>query len=135
MQSAYKYAVLQAFCVPVRATADADAHSHRLISGHATAEPREGWSKWSSAFEERLARCETPEEVAALQNERRPLLTSLSRERPELYKRIGEAIADRRGLLGIAALPLKAAESNGVKRRASKRPLSARKVNGSSAHV
>lgn len=47
MQSAYKYAVLQAFCVPVPQAEDADARSHRLTNRHAIPEPEEGWTQWA----------------------------------------------------------------------------------------
>lgn len=45
MQSAHKYAVLQAFCVPAGPGEDADAQSWRLAPTRPLAQPDEGWAR------------------------------------------------------------------------------------------
>jgi len=94
MSSAYKTAMLQTFCVPVAPIAEPDTSSHRLKRNH-LAEPVEGWQQWSAGLIDILASCESEEAIERLRGRHRPLLTAISRERPELYRSIGEAVTAR----------------------------------------
>jgi hypothetical protein len=96
MTAAYKYAVLQTFCVPVSGTEDADANTHRLRASEHVPEPVQGWEQWLVDIADVVRVCETGEALDRLQNMNRSLLKSISRERPDLYSRIGEIIRDRR---------------------------------------
>ncbi|NTZ42130.1 single-stranded DNA-binding protein [Altererythrobacter sp. SALINAS58] len=143
MQSAYKYAVLQAFCVPVPAAEDADARSHRLKALSLPTEPELGWPQWAQGFEEAIRACSALDDLSHLQDENRPSLSSLSREQPQLYRRVGEAIATRKRELArpvSAITPARRGDraSSGTKAKASAkrgRSSSAAKLKGSTAHV
>ena len=94
--SAYKQAMLQAFCVPVAQIEDADASSHRLNHSRThLREPVEGWTMWTSAIIDIIESCVTAEALELLQKRQRPLLKALSRENPDLYAQIGAAFAKR----------------------------------------
>lgn len=95
MSSAYKCAMLQAFCIPVPQE-DSDAFSPRHDSGRsavALAEPPEGWESWSSEVIDIARSCECSEAIDRLIERRRLQLSALQRARPELYAKVGEAIA------------------------------------------
>ncbi|WP_120716520.1 ERF family protein [Tsuneonella amylolytica] len=98
MQSAYKYAVLQAFCVPALAGEDADARSHKLTPS-LRAEPAEGWPAWCAMLRGEIAACASPGDLRSLQQARRGDLAALSREQPALYRDIGAAFAGRQAAL------------------------------------
>ncbi len=96
MSSAYKHAMLQAFCVPVAQVEEADASSHRLKRDLShQREPIEGWAEWTSAIVDIVESCATTEAVERLRQRQRPLLTAISREKPDLYAQIGAAFAKR----------------------------------------
>ncbi|MGX7953628.1 ERF family protein [Tsuneonella sp. HG249] len=102
MQSAYKYAVLQAFCVPAIQQEDADARSHRLVPANLPAEPAGGWEPWCDNLTAQLEACASLDAMRQLQDDNRASLAALSRERPELYRQIGEAIVRARAVVGRA---------------------------------
>ncbi len=100
MSSAYKHAMLQAFCVPVAQIEDADASSHRLKRNRShQREPVEGWAMWTSGIVDIVESCATSEAVERLRQRQRPLLTAISREKPDLYGQIGAAFAKRSAAL------------------------------------
>lgn len=84
-------------------------------------------------FEVALAACLTIDEVASAQNERRPELAALSRERPELYKQIGEIIAAKRAELPAIRAAAPPAASAQARRQRTKRAPPARVLNWSVA--
>ena len=96
MQSAYKYAVLQAFCVPVEQTEDADRQSHRIVVPRPQPAPANGWQQWADQYLNESAKCQSAEEISRVQEASRPMLASLSREQPALYRTVGEAVAKLR---------------------------------------
>lgn len=96
MTAAFKYAVFQAFCIPVTGMEDADASSHRLQKTDHVPEPVQGWEQWVRDIADVVRVCETGEALDRLQNTNRALLKSVSRERPELYSDIGRIIGARR---------------------------------------
>jgi ERF superfamily len=96
MSSAYKHAMLQAFCVPVAQIEDADASSHRLKRNRShQREPVEGWAMWTSGIVDIVESCGSIEAVERMRQRQRPLLTAISREKPDLYAQIGAAFAKR----------------------------------------
>ena len=100
MSSAYKHAMLQAFCVPVVQIGDADASSHRLKRGRThQREPVEGWAMWTSGIIDIVESCATREALDRLQQRQRPLLRAISREQPDLYEQVGAAFAKRTAAL------------------------------------
>jgi hypothetical protein len=103
MQSAYKYALLQAFCVPVSQIEDADARSHRLRAPQLPTEPEEGWAQWAQDIGDEVRACSTRDDLDRLQDGSRSVLTSLSREQPHLYRQLGKAIGQRRAELALTA--------------------------------
>lgn len=96
MQSAYKYAVLQAFCVPALQQEDADAHSRRLAALEISAAPAEGWEPWCEALMEAVQSSASAAALTALQNHHRSRLVALARDRSDLYRRLGDAIGRKR---------------------------------------
>jgi len=98
MSSAYKAAMLQAFCIPVpQEHPDAgspklnrDGRSHNSIT---LVEPAEGWDSWSAEVIDIAKSCESAEAIDRLLGKRRNQLTALQRARPGLYTKVGEAIA------------------------------------------
>lgn len=96
MSAAFKYAVLQAFCVPVGGRDDADAKSHRLLDVPVIMEPVQGWEQWQADLLDVVRVCETGEALDRLQDTNRGLLRLVSTERPEIYAAIGEAVRSRR---------------------------------------
>lgn len=119
MQSAYKYAVLQAFCVPAVQGDDADARTYRLAPKPLAPEPQEGWSQWASLVEARVHACPDEQGLKRLQEDNRASLVSLSRADPDLYQSIGHAIAARNEELraGEEACGEKALRSSAAPRR------------------
>ena len=99
MSSAYKYAMLQAFCVPVTEVAEADASSLRLKQASHDPQPVEGWEQWAAGIIDIASSCISTEALKRLQDRQRGLLKAISRERPDLYSRIGETFGDRRNAL------------------------------------
>ena len=96
MSAAFKYAILQAFCVPVLGRDDADAQTFRLKKPESLAEPDQGWEQWHADILEIVRVCETQEALDRLQSNYRGLLKALSSQRPALYSAIGAAVQGRR---------------------------------------
>jgi hypothetical protein len=94
MSSAYKSAMLQAFCIPV-ATDDPDASSRRLKLPASATEPTEGWPMWCDGICDMIGLCESLDALDRVRTRQGTLLAALKRERPELYTRIGEAFTKR----------------------------------------
>lgn len=95
MQSAYKYAVLQAFCVPAAQQEDADARSHRLLAPEVPAAPAEGWERWCAGLMRSVHGCSDQATLTGLKHDHRLQLGSLQRENPALYQEVGDAFAAR----------------------------------------
>lgn len=94
MSAAYKGAMLQAFCVPVPQE-DPDASSRRLRREDHEPRPVEGWDQWTEGVLDIVASCESTEALHRVRDRQRALLTAISRERPELYVKIGTAVNRR----------------------------------------
>ena len=94
MTSAYKYAMIEAFCIPVVSAEDPDRISPQRAP-HVVA-PAQGWDLWSGELTERVGRCDSVQALERLQDRHRARLHGLSRERPELYAQLGVAVAARR---------------------------------------
>lgn len=95
MSAAYKSAMLQTFCVPVIGNEDADAKSlkpRKLIIGK---EPVQGWQAWADDIVAMIGSCETVEALDRLRRGQAALLTSISRERADLYAGLGLAFSTR----------------------------------------
>ena len=69
MSSAYKQAMLQAFCVPVAQIEDADASSHRLKHARThQREPVEGWAMWTSGITDIVESCASADALERLRS-------------------------------------------------------------------
>jgi hypothetical protein len=98
MSAAFKYAAMQTFCIPVAGEADADATTPpRLIVGNQP--PVEGWARWVTDLQTVVEACQTHEALDRVQAIHRGQLRSISRAEPELYARLGDAIAERRAAI------------------------------------
>ena len=98
MSAAFKYAAMQTFCIPVCGEVDADASTPpRLIVGNQP--PVEGWSRWVTDLQTVVEACQTHEALDRVQAIHREQLRSISRAEPELYARLGDAIAERRAAI------------------------------------
>jgi hypothetical protein len=109
MSAAYKAAMLQAFCIPVAGTEDADASASKLVTrlSPQTGEPVEGWEQWAKDVMDTLGICESIEAVDRVQSGKRPHLRAISRERPDLYTTLGECFSQRRQALLAPTCPPK----------------------------
>jgi hypothetical protein len=98
MSVAFKYAAMQTFCIPVAGEADADAVTPpKLIVGNQP--PVEGWSRWVTDLQTVVEACQTHDALDRVQAIHREQLRSISRAEPELYARLGDAIAERRAAI------------------------------------
>ena len=101
MQQAWKFAMIQAFAIPVSGSEDVDARSPRLAQ-HGPA-PAEGWQQWSVDTTEMIRSCQSGEGLDQLQQDHRATLGALQREQAELYANLGRVIATRRAEIAGAA--------------------------------
>lgn len=96
LSAAYKSAMLQTFCIPAGGSDEADGATHRLRRPPiAEQEPVQGWQAWSEDIIEIVGACETQDALDRVRSRQAALLTAISRERADLYARIGEAFAIR----------------------------------------
>ena len=100
MSAAYKCAIIQVFCIPVRGIEDPDSTSLRLCADVHSPEPVQGWDQWTADIIEIVVSCETGEALDLVQGRNRDLLKSLGRERPQLYGELGKKFIERREALG-----------------------------------
>ena len=105
MSAAFKYAILQTFCIPVQGSEDADATTHRLKAGDAQSDPVQGWEQWSLDIQDMIRICESNEALDKVQSTYRGALRAASKRRPELYTAIGEAVRGRRQALAPSSTP------------------------------
>lgn len=96
MSAAYKSAMIQTFCIPLGGSEDADRASPRVASRGHVAEPIQGWEQWARDIEDIVGLCESEAAIGLVQERNRELLKALSRERPDLYRQLGEAFTARR---------------------------------------
>ena len=94
LSAAYKSAMLQTFCIGDGAEADAATHRMRRLPV-VEKEPVQGWQAWSEDIIGILGSCETQDALERMRSRQAALLTAISRERADLYARIGEAFASR----------------------------------------
>jgi hypothetical protein len=116
LSSAYKSAMLQAFCVPV-AGDDGDASSHRLHVP-AAIEPAQGWEAWARDIIEMIGVCETAQALDRVRARQASLLAALRREQPSLYAVVGEAFKLRTQQLADPPKPAKRGAGKGTKETA-----------------
>jgi hypothetical protein len=104
LQSAYKYALLQAFAVPVAGTEDADARSPRLKAPEFPGEPVQGWHQWCADISEMIAGCGSEDAIIRVQQTYRGEFGALQRERAALYAELGQVVARQRAELRKPAI-------------------------------
>ena len=97
MSAAFKGAMLQLFCIPV-GSAEADVSSFRLRA-QSTPEPVEGWSCWAGGICDMIGACETSEALDRVRSRQANHLGALSREKPDLYAKVGERFSARLNML------------------------------------
>ena len=123
MSAAYKSAMLQAFCIPVGPSEDADATSHRLKARTHVPEPVQGWEQWGRDIGDIVSVCESSQAIDLVQDRNRDLLRALGRERPDLYADLGCTFEARRESLRsrerseASPPPLKQSRKSVAKRR------------------
>ena len=105
MSAAYKAVMLQAFCIPVAGTEDADASTATAVTRASalTAEPVEGWERWAKDVMATLGICESNDAIDRVQAGKRPQLRAISRERPDLYASLGDCFLSVRQALLVPA--------------------------------
>lgn len=109
MSSAYKQAVLLAFCIPVEGSEDPDTQTPLIAkSTDLVADPIQGWEQWGRDISDLVEGCETTEALERVQATYRGLLRAASKREPEIYARIGVSMrASRQRLTACAEVPLK----------------------------
>jgi hypothetical protein len=118
MQSAFKYALLQTFCVPL-GPEDADASCHRLKTPLPRPRPPQGWQRWASEISALVGECESVEAIDQLQASHREYLLGLAREQRELYEQVGMAVAARRAKLAEKQPKARSSREGGRRNRVS----------------
>ncbi len=96
MSSAFKYAMLEVFCIPV-SSEDADARSPRMLKPQTVPEPPQGWQAWAKDIMDMIDSCESKEALDRVRTKQSGLLGALRREQPKLYQAIGERFTERLG--------------------------------------
>ena len=76
--SAYKHAVLHAFCIPVSGRDDADRSSPGRHSTAVLPAPVEGWLQWAEDIAAVVTTCATPEAIERLMASNRAQLSALA---------------------------------------------------------
>jgi hypothetical protein len=99
MSAAYKSAMVQTFCIPLSGSEDADQVSPKVTARSHIAEPIQGWEQWARDVEDIVNLCDSHQALEMVQERNRELLSSLSRERQELYRELGQCFARRREAL------------------------------------
>jgi hypothetical protein len=99
LSAAYKMAMFQTFCIPIEGLEDADASPWRSTRTELEPAPVQGWDRWVGDIKQMIATCASVEALERVQNRYRGQLTSLSRERPDLYRTIGSAFAAAKSLI------------------------------------
>jgi hypothetical protein len=99
MSAAYKGAMVQVFCIPIRGSNDADASSHTLCAENREAEPIQGWEQWTRDLVDIVTVCESEDAISLVQSRNGALLKALRQERPDLYRELGTSFVERRRLL------------------------------------
>jgi hypothetical protein len=120
MSAAYKVAMVQSFCIPVRGVEDPDRASHRLSRNAHSPEPVQGWTQWCLDIEDIVSLCESEQAISTVQERNRDLLKALAREQPQLYAELGQAFVSRREVLSQRQSGFDARKS-GRKRKATKK--------------
>ncbi len=104
MSAAYKYALVQAFCIPIRGAADPDESSPSTAPIDV---PVQGWGAWALDIISLIEGCETYEAVAHVQRTYGNELRALASARRPEYAAIGQAVSKKRkGLVNLPASPL-----------------------------
>jgi hypothetical protein len=122
MQSAFKYAVLQAFCVPAVDEFDADSRSHRLSPYTSSAEPAAGWRRCCDETAAAAQECSDEVALGALKAQTRSFLSALQKANPALYKQVGEVFARRTRKLKKSDLAGVQGSESGRKREQAENP-------------
>jgi hypothetical protein len=91
MSSAFKSAMLQAFCIPVSGSDYPDSPPTKVEGRELQPAPVQGWDHWADDIKEMVSICVSREALSRVQDQYRDELQSLSRERPELFRAIGSA--------------------------------------------
>lgn len=99
MSAAYKYAAMQAFCIPT-GEADADKNGQRVRATTMVDEaPVQGWAQWVADICDMVGGCETEEAVTRLQQTYRRELRGLATADKELFSSIGARFQEKRSAL------------------------------------
>jgi hypothetical protein len=120
MAAAYKIAMVQTFCIPIVGSEDPDRANPKVASRAHLAEPVQGWEQWTRDIEDVVSVCESEAAVELVRVRQRELLKTLSRERRELYRELGEAFATRSEVLRERPAKPPARERISTKRRTKK---------------
>jgi hypothetical protein len=102
LSAAFKYAVIQAFCIPI-GSEDADAYTPPVLAGDGLP-PVQGWCAWSEDIRQMVCSCVSHEALDRLQATYRDQLRSLARTEPSLYEEIGIVIGEQRAGIRVPRL-------------------------------
>lgn len=97
--AAFKTAMFQLFCIPT-AGEESEQSGPRFNASSAYFEPPEGWTVWSEKLNDVLSACSTTSSLNEIRGHNAELLAVLQRERPDLYRTVGDAFFVRLRDLG-----------------------------------
>lgn len=99
--AAFKNAFVQLFGIVEGERRAAPETSRRPVSNPNHAIPVQGWTQWTADICDMIGICETEEATTRVQATYRATLRTLSRQEPQLYLKIGEAVTRRRKQLSV----------------------------------
>lgn len=108
MSAAYKYAAMQAFCIPTEGDNDADAHTHEVAPRQHVEPPKMTLEQRADGFEARMRACKNGAELDKVFKVNSGLLADLDAKAPERFATINRLHEELAG--HFAAPKLEAAE-------------------------
>ena len=99
MSSAYKQAMLQLFCVPAGGADETDAALRRSKGDGEVSDPDQRWDQWLVDIQDMIGGCESGEALDRVQETYRPQIRAASTRRSDVFRAIGQSMADRRDAL------------------------------------
>lgn len=111
MSAAYKYAAMQAFCIPTEGDNDADATTHEVAPRKEKAapqrnnvddiEPAGGWGDWARALIEQVAKADTDTQLDEIKNDatNKARINATKKIDKTMFDAIGDAFTARRAVL------------------------------------
>lgn len=124
MSAAFKYAAIQAFCIPVVGQAEADSSSPMQASAGAQ-EPVQGWEQWCADISEMIVGCVSIDAVRRVQETYMASFRALASAHPHLFQKVGATVEQTKKELADATVCAQDQPQDPPRRRKAKLVLTA----------